>query len=148
MMAGASSNNLDANASRAAKLGDNDVRAATSLIDVSKISGLGDFTSSKEKLNDKDIVVFRKKVEEQIFGGEECVEKPFLVVRGNTIEVRSDRKLSRILREKYESVMESRYFGRGGLEIVTSGQLSQSELEDLIRLSYNLTTGETAVITR
>jgi predicted DNA-binding protein (MmcQ/YjbR family) len=36
--------------------------------------------------------------------------------------------------------MQSRYFGRGGLEIVSeSDQLSKEELEDLIRLSYNLT---------
>lgn len=35
--------------------------------------------------------------------------------------------------------MESRYFGRGGIEIVDSGQLTQEEIEDLVRLSYNLT---------
>ena len=34
--------------------------------------------------------------------------------------------------------MESRYFGRGGIEIVDSGQLEDTEVEDLIRLSYNL----------
>ena len=35
--------------------------------------------------------------------------------------------------------MESRYFGRGGIEIVNSGQLKPDEIEDLVRLSYNLT---------
>jgi hypothetical protein len=35
--------------------------------------------------------------------------------------------------------MESRYFGRGGIEIVPAGQLTTDELMDLIRLSYNLT---------
>jgi predicted DNA-binding protein (MmcQ/YjbR family) len=35
--------------------------------------------------------------------------------------------------------MESRYFGRGGVEIVPSGQLEDAELEDLVRLSYNMT---------
>ena len=35
--------------------------------------------------------------------------------------------------------MESRYFGRGGIEIVMSGQFSNEELEDFVRLSYNLT---------
>ncbi|MBQ2637823.1 hypothetical protein IJG10_01715 [Candidatus Saccharibacteria bacterium] len=64
--------------------------------------------------------------------------KAFLVVRKNTIEVRTDRKLSQLLQEKYESVMESRYFGRGGIEIVVSGQLDEKELADLVRLSYNM----------
>ena len=62
--------------------------------------------------------------------------KVFLVVNKNTIEVRCDTRLSENLKEKYESVMESRYFGRGGIEIVLSGQLSQQELVDLVRLSY------------
>ena len=43
-----------------------------------------------------------------------------------------------LLKEKYESVMESRYFGRGGIEIVLAGQLSEQELFDLVRLSWNL----------
>lgn len=62
----------------------------------------------------------------------------FLVLRKNTLEVRTDRKLLNLLREKYESVMESRYFGRGGIEIVNSGQLSQDEICDLVRLSYDM----------
>ena len=49
-----------------------------------------------------------------------------------------DEKLGKFLREKYESVMESRYFGRGGIEIVMSGQLQENEVDDLVRLSYNL----------
>ena len=44
-----------------------------------------------------------------------------------------------LLKNKYESVMESRYFGRGGLEIVMAGQLGPTEIADLVRLSYNLT---------
>jgi len=65
-------------------------------------------------------------------------EKVFLVVNKNTIEVRTDAELKKLLVEKYESVMESRYFGRGGVEIVMAGQLSDDELFDLVRLSYNL----------
>lgn len=64
--------------------------------------------------------------------------KVFLVVRPKTLELRSDGKLAKMLQEKYESVMESRYFGRGGVEIVPSGQLAATEIEDLVRLSYNL----------
>lgn len=66
-------------------------------------------------------------------------EKAFLIVNNNTIEVRCDSKLSQLLQEKYESVMESRYYGKGGIEVVLSGQLSQQEIIDLIRLSYNIT---------
>ena len=58
--------------------------------------------------------------------------------RAKTLEVRCDEKLGRVLREKYETVMASRYFGRGGIEIVPSGQLTEAEIEDLVRLSYNL----------
>ena len=66
-------------------------------------------------------------------------EKAFLIVNKNTIEVRCDDKLSQHLQELYESVMESRYFGRGGIEIVPTNQLSPQELGDLIALSYSLT---------
>ena len=61
-------------------------------------------------------------------------------MRKNTLEVRTDAKLRDLLREKYETVMESRYFGKGGVEIVNSGQLTADELDDLVRLSYNLST--------
>lgn len=66
----------------------------------------------------------------------------FLVMRPKTIEVRCDARLGKMLREKYETVMESRYFGRGGIEIVPSDQLTEAELADLVRLSYNLSRGE------
>ncbi|MBQ3274961.1 hypothetical protein IJH46_00870 [Candidatus Saccharibacteria bacterium] len=62
-----------------------------------------------------------------------------MVENKHTIEVRTDEKLRKLLIQKYESVMESRYFGRGGIEIVNSGQLKEDEIEDLVRLSYNLT---------
>ena len=91
--------------------------------DISKISGVGDFTTKKEsgrELYYKDSSVF-------------------LVINPNTIEVRCDQRLSENLKAKYESVMESRYFGRGGIEIVPAGQLYTEEIADLIRLSYNIT---------
>lgn len=66
-------------------------------------------------------------------------DKAYLVENEKTIEVRTDEKLGKLLIEKYESVMKSRYFGRGGIEIVKSGQLSEDEIEDLIRLSHDLT---------
>ena len=65
--------------------------------------------------------------------------KAFLVVHKNTIEVRTDANLQKLLMEKYESVMQSRYFGKNGIEIVLAGQLDLGEIYDLVRLSYNLT---------
>lgn len=94
------------------------------MIDVEKIHGIGEYT-------------VETKGEDKLYRVPEG--KVFLVLRPKTIEVRSDQKLAKLLREQYETVMESRYFGRGGVEIVPSGQLEEAELEDLVRLSYNLT---------
>jgi predicted DNA-binding protein (MmcQ/YjbR family) len=93
------------------------------VFDLSKINGIDEYITKQ----DKNRTIF--------FKG----DKAFLVENKNTIEVRCDEKLSQVLQEDYESVMESRYFGRGGIEIVLTNQLSPEELEDLIRLSYNLT---------
>lgn len=92
------------------------------VFDLSKITGLGDFTEKTEK---ERTLYFKN-------------DKVFLVVNKNTIEIRTDDKLGKLLAEKYESVMQSRYFGRGGIEIVPSSQLTEDELNDLVRLSYNL----------
>ena len=91
--------------------------------DVSKISGIGEYNVKKE--SDRSIY-FKNSA-------------AFLIINRNTIEVRCDAGLSDKLRQEYESVMESRYFGRGGIEIVLAGQLKTDEIEDLVRLSYNLT---------
>lgn len=102
------------------------------MIEIEKISGIGEWVEKKHGEDGEDRVF-------------ELPEgKAFLVIRPKTIEVRTDQKLGRKLCEDYESVMESRYFGRGGIEIVPSGQLSEMELEDLVRLSYNLTKAEEA----
>ncbi len=93
------------------------------VLDVSKVSGIGEFTIQKEK--DRDLYLKNGRT--------------FLVMHRNTIEISCDEKLSNLLKNKYESVMESRYFGRGGLEIVMAGQLGPTEIADLVRLSYNLT---------
>lgn len=94
------------------------------MIDLKHVTGIGEWTEEKRG---EDILYM-------VPGG-----KAFLVVRAKTIEVRCDLRLGRTLREEYESVMESRYFGKGGIEIVPSGQLDEAEIEDLVRLSYNLT---------
>lgn len=91
--------------------------------DIHEISGINNVKEKQEK----DRILYLKD------------GKTFLVVNKNTIEVRCDYELSKNLQEKYESVMESRYFGRGGIEIVPTNQLKTDEIEDLVRLSYNLT---------
>ena len=93
------------------------------VLDVSKINGVDLFEVKPEKNRE----LYLKD------------SRTFLVQNQNTIEVRTDSRLAANLKEKYESVMESRYFGRGGIEIVLAGQLTQPELDDLIRLSYDLT---------
>lgn len=100
------------------------------MIEVDKISGIGDFEKKTEEIPNENYTEMR----DIYYVG----EKAFLVVNKNTIEVRCDKQLSKLLNEKYESVMMSRYFGRGGIEIVNSGQLAADELDDLIRLSYQL----------
>ena len=93
------------------------------VFNLSKITGIGKFEKKSEK--ERELFYVKTKV--------------FLVLNKNILEVRCDEKLSKLLKEKYESVMESRYFGRGGIEIVPAGQLKADEIEDLVRLSYNLT---------
>ena len=93
------------------------------VFDLSQIAGLGQYRSEPQPSR----TLYYKD------------DKVFLVIHQNTIEVRCDAKLANHLETKYESVMESRYFGRGGIEIVLSNQFSQSEIADFIRLSYNLT---------
>lgn len=101
-------------------------------MELSHLSGLGPFTKTTEQLDEYS--------SRDIFYPENC-RKPFLIINKNTIELRTDQKLGHLLTKKYESVMPSRYFGHGGLEIVRSAsQLKKDELEDLVRLSYNLTT--------
>lgn len=69
-------------------------------------------------------------------------EKKYLIVHEGSeplrIEVRTDEKLGKLLAEKYESVMRSKYFGKGGVEIICSGQLSDDEVIDMVRLGWEL----------
>lgn len=97
---------------------------------IEEVSGIGEYTF-------EDLMVKERK-EGKIFLAPN--NKAFCVLHdGKTVEIRTDMNLAKVLREKYESVMQSRYFGRGGIEIVLSGQISQEELYDLVRLSYNMT---------
>lgn len=114
------------------------------MIKIEEISGIGEFVEKKhgEKGEDRvfEVVATGEKDISETADEKGLVRgRAFLVLRPKTLEVRCDGKLSKVLRDKYETVMESRFFGRGGVEIVPSGQLDDGELEDLIRLSYNMT---------
>lgn len=97
-------------------------------IDVVKISGVEEF----RRMEKEDVEIFMTR-------GADGEERAFLVKRANTVEVRTDGNLAKLLKEKYESVMDSRYFGRGGIEVVLSGQIPAEEICDLVRLSYEMT---------
>lgn len=103
------------------------------VFDIHEVGGIGEFITEEKTLGDGDDA-------EKVLLYEVASEEPktFLVVRKNTLEVRTDGKLKNLLRDRYESVMESRYFGKGGIEIVNSGQLTADEINDLVRLSYQL----------
>lgn len=103
------------------------------MIEVTEVSGIGQWVEKPHGEKGEDRVY-------EVPG----TEKAFLVRRPKTLEVRCDEKLAKMLREKYETVMESRYFGRGGIEIVPSEQLTDDEVADLVRLSYNLSGGHDA----
>jgi len=102
------------------------------MIKVEQVTGIGEYSEKEWKDGDETNRVY--------VTGEN--EKAFLVVRPKTIEMRCEKNLGKKLREEYESVMESRYFGRGGIELVMCGQMEDAEIEDLVRLSYNLTLAE------
>ncbi len=110
------------------------------VFDIHEVNGIGEFSVAEETLGDGDdaevVTVYKVPTLDQT---EES--RAFLIVRKNTFELRTDQKLRDLLRTKYESVMISRYFGKGGIEIVNSGQLESDEINDLVRLSYNLTKG-------
>ena len=131
------------------------------VFDVSKISGIGEFDTERSACEQRSVLEARRDVPSsrvsranprRSFGPSSngyvaprtrtlyrVKDHVFLVENKHTIELRTDEKLRKLLIQKYESVMESRYFGRGGIEIVNSGQLKEDEIEDLVRLSYNLT---------
>ena len=97
------------------------------MIEIAKVTGIGEYQEHAHG----------EKGQDRVF--EAPNGKAFAVLRPKTIELRCDRRLRDLLMERYETVMESRYFGKGGIEIVPTGQVQETEIEDLVRLSYNLT---------
>lgn len=58
------------------------------------------------------------------------------------LSLKCDPLLSKTLREKYESVMPGQHLNKKHWNtLLLTGQLTWDEVQDLIRLSYNLVTG-------
>ncbi len=90
----------------------------------------------KEIVDDKALALWRIKAE-----GE---DRNFLVIHKGTdplrVDLRVDEGLSRILREKFESVMPSKVMSpKTWCEVICSGQIAKDELLDLIRAGIELT---------
>jgi len=73
-------------------------------------------------------------------------ERIFMVLEPGTkplrVQMRCERNLSKTLQGRYESVMESRALGRGGIEVICSGQLEHDEIIDLVRHGYEMSAPE------
>lgn len=58
------------------------------------------------------------------------------------VSLKCDPKLAETLREKYESVLPGYHLNKKHWNtVICSGQLSDDEIKDLARLSYNLVSG-------
>jgi predicted DNA-binding protein (MmcQ/YjbR family) len=110
---------------------------------------------SDEKFLDKQtveayILSMPNAVREYPFGEDVAVykvdEKMFALMSEQKVPInlslKCDPQLSRLLRERYESVMPGYHLNKKHWNtIVLSGQLSWEEVQDLIRHSYALVTG-------
>lgn len=79
----------------------------------------------------------------KVMAGEE--EKMFALIPHDTnplrVSLKCDPQLARLLRDKYESVMEGYHLNKKHWNtILLTGQLTDQEVKDLILHSYNLVT--------
>lgn len=73
--------------------------------------------------------------------------KFFALVQDNArplrLSVKCDPQLAELLREKYETVVPGYHLNKKHWNtIICTGQVADDELQDFIRLSYNLVTGK------
>jgi Uncharacterized protein conserved in bacteria len=93
------------------------------------IIGLGDCVIDRE--TEKGLVLF--KASGKIYAIIHDSSKPL------RLEAKCDRRLAKLLRTKYESILPSKNMDKKVWnEIICSGQLDYDEVKDLLRLSYNL----------
>ncbi len=99
------------------------------------VNGLGDAVRVTERVLEgkKRIAVYEHPENGKIFA---------ILHRGSEplrVEVETDKKLAKLLVEKYESVMASRLMSPvNWVEVICSGQLSDEEVLDLVRLSWEI----------
>lgn len=99
---------------------------------LARFEELGDF----ERQTGKNILTRTAEVDENRIIFAILHDRPPLQV-----EMRVSPNLSRILRERYESVVPSKLMSeREWLKVIGFGQVQPSEVIDLLRLSYRLTT--------
>ncbi|MCL2445092.1 MmcQ/YjbR family DNA-binding protein [Candidatus Saccharibacteria bacterium] len=96
------------------------------------IANLGEHTIDTE--SHENLILFKTPAD-QIFAIIHTDSDPL------RIEAKCDRQLAKLLRERYESVLASNNMDKKSWnEIICAGQLSDEEIQDLLRLSYNLVT--------
>lgn len=89
----------------------------------------------EDRNTDEKLSLFRVGESGTIFAGLEKSADPA------RISLRCDRLLAKNLRQKYETVLgASKFDPKTWNTVIVTGQLSDDEVRDLIRLSYNLTT--------
>jgi predicted DNA-binding protein (MmcQ/YjbR family) len=97
---------------------------------LSHLAHLGDFTTETKK----SLAIFKVN------------DKIFLIIHQGTnplrIDLKCDRKLSKLLQSRYETVMQSHLLGLQGIELILTGQLPENEVHDLIIHSYHKTSEE------
>ncbi len=76
---------------------------------------------------------------------EPAEEQYFVILKNNScpaiLELKTDAKLAKTLAERYESISPAKNIDpRHWIQIICTGQLTDQELFDLIRLAYDQTT--------
>lgn len=94
--------------------------------------------------------LFGEDTEVYIVGPDDDTNKMFALIAKDSqpvrLSLRCDPQLARLLRDKYETVLPGHNLNKKYWNtIICSGQLSRDEVFDLVRLSYQLTSGKEAV---
>ncbi len=88
-------------------------------------------------------LIFRLDPKENSSMIENINELNFAIIKLNSrplvMELSCDRNLSKLLRDKYESVLPAKLMDpRKWIRVIGSGAPTETEIIDLVRLSYNL----------
>lgn len=90
--------------------------------------------ATQDDATDKKLSLFRIGEDGAIFAGLEKSTKPL------RLNFRCDRLLAKTLRERYETILPANKFdARTWNTVIMAGQLTDEEVKDFARLSYNLT---------